>query len=200
MASLPVYLSLLTSVQFCREGCTGSGEERRGTSASPIRSVDSSLMNKGTTDVSAKLLSQLDWEFKYDLKGKRPNNAWGSWPTLWFHRKEYNKNKLSGDGQWWQFSQKVTGIQAKYVYKETYWTQTNSWKCGIKEVTSSEVNTFPKALAFFLIVLEVKRALPLKIKQKDPIRYMRCFFTNLESPFISSSRAEIYAKFGKGWR
>ena len=61
---------------MCSLGGRGAqGTVRKGASASPIRSVASSLMNKGATDVSAKLLSHLEQEFKYDYKGMRPNNA-----------------------------------------------------------------------------------------------------------------------------
>lgn len=49
---------------------------------------------------------------------------------------------------------------------------------------NSEVNASSVALAFFLIVLEAQRALPLKIKLKDPIRPLRCFLTSSSNPFL----------------
>lgn len=55
--------------------CTWKSEEGREAFVQPVRSVESTLVNKEATDVSAKLFSHLDQEFKYDLKSVRPNNA-----------------------------------------------------------------------------------------------------------------------------
>ena len=70
----------------------------------------------------------------------------------------------------------------------------------IKEVINSEVNVSSKALAFFLIMLEVQRALPPKIKQKDPVRPLRCFLTNSLNPppfFVSSSWDDLFYLINK---
>lgn len=151
MVSLPVRLAVFPCVQLQEgAGSTWSSEGGRGTSASPVRSVDSTLMNKGATDVSAKLFSHLDQEFKHDLKSERPNNAWGSWLVLWFHRKEWSENKLLGDGLWQQFTSRLVSrlslikgmhLKEKFVCKKKMYT---NWWLKMKEKVNSEVNSFSK--------------------------------------------------------